>query len=92
MPDDLSANSDYGLEKFQKLFDRGLDFALDRLLQRAEAQGENFRLPIFVKSCTALKRNLAKIRQNSFKTRGANAPSPSKGCVGTMNAAIHSSA
>ena len=38
MPDDLSANSEYGLEKFRALFDRGLDFALDRLLRRAEAQ------------------------------------------------------
>ena len=38
MPDDLSANSEYGPGKFRALFDRGLDFALDRLLRRAEAQ------------------------------------------------------
>ena len=39
MPDDLNVSSEYGPGKFQKLFDRGLDFALDRLLQRADAQG-----------------------------------------------------
>ncbi|MED5360565.1 MAG: hypothetical protein VYD85_19420, partial [Pseudomonadota bacterium] len=38
MPDDLSANSEHGLEKFRALFDRGLDIASDRVLRRAEAQ------------------------------------------------------
>ncbi|MED6310635.1 MAG: hypothetical protein VX624_12140 [Pseudomonadota bacterium] len=41
MPDDFSANSEYGLEKFWALFDRGLDFALDRLMRRAKAQNGN---------------------------------------------------
>ena len=41
MPDDLNVSSDYGPGKFQKLFDRGLDFALDRLLRRADEQGGN---------------------------------------------------
>jgi len=41
MTDDLNVSSEFGPGKFQKLFDRGLDFALDRLLQRADAQGGN---------------------------------------------------
>ncbi|MEC8198886.1 MAG: hypothetical protein VX085_04910, partial [Pseudomonadota bacterium] len=41
MSNDLSANSEYGLEKFWALFDRGLDFALDRLMRRAKAQNGN---------------------------------------------------
>ena len=41
MPDDLNVSSEYGPGKFRELFDRGLDFALDRLLRRADAQGGN---------------------------------------------------
>ena len=41
MSDDLNASSEYGPGKFRELFDRGLDFAFDRLLRRADAQGGN---------------------------------------------------
>ncbi len=41
MPDDLNISSEYGPGQFRKFFDRGLDFALDRLLRRADAQGGN---------------------------------------------------
>ena len=39
MADDSSANSEYGPGKFRALFEQGLDFAVDRILQRAESQG-----------------------------------------------------
>lgn len=39
MPDDLSADSEYGPGKFRALFEQGLDFAIDSLLRRAETQG-----------------------------------------------------
>lgn len=41
MPDDSSVNSEYGPGKFRALFERGLDFAVDRMLQRADVQGGN---------------------------------------------------
>ena len=44
MPDDLNVSSEYGPGKFWELFDRGLDFALDRLLRRADAQGGNLSI------------------------------------------------
>lgn len=39
MPDDMSGSPEHGPGKFRALFDRGLDFAIDRLLRRARAQG-----------------------------------------------------
>ena len=39
MPDDVIGNTEHGPGKFRALFDRGLDFAVDRLLRRARAQG-----------------------------------------------------
>ena len=41
MSDDLNVSSEYGPGKFRELFDRGLDFPLDQLLRRADAQGGN---------------------------------------------------
>ena len=41
MADDSSANSEYGPGKFRAIFEQGLDFAVDRLLRRAESQGGN---------------------------------------------------
>ena len=38
MADDSSANSEYGPGKFRALFEQGLDFAVDRMLRRAESQ------------------------------------------------------
>ena len=39
MADDSSANSEYGPGKFRTIFEQGLDFAVDRILRRAESQG-----------------------------------------------------
>ena len=39
MADDSSANSEYGPGKFRAIFEQGLDFAVDRILRRAESQG-----------------------------------------------------
>lgn len=39
MPDDTGGSPEHGPEKFRALFDRGLDFAVDRLLRRARSQG-----------------------------------------------------
>ena len=39
MPDDMSSTMEFGPGKFRELFDRGLDFAVDRLLKRAKSQG-----------------------------------------------------
>lgn len=41
MPNDLSADSEYGPGKFRAIFEHGLDFAVDRMLLRAEAEGGN---------------------------------------------------
>ena len=41
MPNDLNASLENGPGKFRELFDRGLDFAFDRILRRADAQGGN---------------------------------------------------
>ena len=39
MADDSSANSEFGPGKFRAIFEQGLDFAVDRILRRAESQG-----------------------------------------------------
>ena len=39
MADVSSANSEYGPGKFRAIFEQGLDFAVDRILRRAESQG-----------------------------------------------------
>jgi len=41
MADDSSANFEYGPGKFRAIFEQGLDFAVDRLLRRAQSQGGN---------------------------------------------------
>ncbi len=38
MSNEINVSSEYGPKKFRALFERGLDFALDRLLRRAEMQ------------------------------------------------------
>jgi hypothetical protein len=57
MPDDLSADSEYGPGKFRALFERGLDFAIDRMLRRAEAQGGSV-------SADDLRDELAQFKRN----------------------------
>ncbi|MGB0551268.1 MAG: hypothetical protein ACPGQV_01650 [Alphaproteobacteria bacterium] len=41
MADDSSANSEDGPVKFRAIFEQGLDFAVERILRRAESQGGN---------------------------------------------------
>ena len=83
MPNDLNASSEYGPGKFQELFDRGLGFAFDRLLRRADAQGGNLSTVDIREELLRFKAEPGTDMVNYFEEAWRSAHSLSNACAGT---------
>ena len=92
MPDDLSASSEYDLGKFRALFDRGLDFALDRLLRRADAQNGSLSAADIREDLTRFKEQPGEDTTKFFQDAWRECTFAVERLRWTKNDGIHSSA